>query len=204
MSISNIEQFLQNGLNLNGARPSRFMCSISPPTGINFKTGQDKFQFSCRAASIPAFEVGVVNVGYFGRVLKYSGDRTWQDWEVSVLLDQDYATRDLFEIWSNGINKLEDNTLDASLTPSGGIAGTVTPYGGYKGTIDIIHFSQYGDGSALGTPIASYTLIGAWPANIGPIQLNWNQQNAISEFSVRFAFDNCIQNTIFYNPGFQK
>jgi hypothetical protein len=151
------------------------MCSIDPPAGFAIPgIAQQKFQYSCKAASIPEATVGQVEVGYMGRRLKYSGDRTWADWEATVILDQDYAVRDLFEAWLDAINAVEDNVMADGVK-----------YTNYKSSVDIMHLSQL-DTDA---PIAQYHLVGAWPSFVGPIQLGWENQNQISEFTVRFAFD---------------
>jgi hypothetical protein len=204
MSVANIDQFLQNGLRFNGARPSRFLCSVDVPVGLaGFNSDVSRFKFMCKSASIPSSDVGVVSVPYFGRILKYSGDRVWQDWEASVLLDEDYGSRTFLEAWSNGINKLEDNTMNTGFAPNGTALGNdITPYGGYKATIDITHFSQTDNGTD-GKVIANYKLIGAWPANIGPLQLAWEKRDSISEFSVKFAYDNCLRDTTLYDVGSQ-
>jgi hypothetical protein len=197
MAIANIDQFLNKGLTYNGARPSRFMCQLTLPNipTITATTGLDKFRYTCKAASIPSSTIGVVNVGYMGRILKYSGDRTWDEWEISVLLDQDYATRTMFEQWSNGINQLAGNAMTTGGNPAN--------YTGYKSFMNIFHLGMDDNDN---DPIAEYLLLGAWPTSIGPIQLAWNNQNAISEFSVRFAYDNCvpvIQNPITPVPVFE-
>jgi len=175
MAFATIDNFLQQGLQYNGARPSRFMCNLTLPNVVSGYTGaSEKFTYTCRAASIPSFDVGVVSVGYMGRVLKFSGDRVWNNWKTTVILDQDYITRTMFEAWSNGIDALDQNVMDPTAS-----------YTNYKATMDIYHLGQ--DDSVL----AQYTLTGIWPSSVGPISLSWNQTNAISEFDVDFAFDNC-------------
>lgn len=183
--IANIENFLDNGLALNGARPNRFNVVVSIPQQLeldgnlnNGITVSRKLSFTCHATSIPAMKIGVVNAPYFGRFVKLDGDRTWDDWSIRVMLDTDYSTRNLFEAWSNFMNQVEKNTTLAKVVNGSGQT--------YKGTFDIYHYDMSDQ------VIAHYTLIGAWPAEIGAIDLGWERNNIISEFDVRIAYDNCI------------
>lgn len=175
MSFASIDNFLVNGLKQDGARPSRFLCNVSGVPGLVFG---DRWKYMCKAGSIPSFSVGVAEAAFFGRKLKYNGDRVWDDWTCSVYLDQDYASRNMLESWQNGINTLADNTLASNMK-----------YTRYKGTIDIFHYGQTDDNAIIG----AYKLIGAWPTRIGEVRLGWEMQNQIAEFEVSFAFDNCIK-----------
>jgi len=195
---ANINDFLSNGLIYGGARPSRFEVICSVPAGIDDSIDPSfgsKLRFTCMAASIPAFNVGTVNVPYFGRYVKLSGDRVWDDWNITVLLDQDYVTRQVFEAWNNAINRLESNIMQPNLDSTNTVtSGTTLSELGYKTTMNIIHYGT--DGSI----IAQYDIIGAWPAQIGPINLNWGNQNMISSFEVRIPFDDCVPTSGVINP----
>jgi hypothetical protein len=40
-----------------------------------------------------------------------------------------------------------------------------------------------------GTEIRAYTMVGAWPTQVGAIALDWDQGNQIEYFSTVFAYD---------------
>ena len=169
----NISAFKSNGLVYGGARPSLFTVFMSVPTGIGIdNVSVDKFRFVCKTAELPESTVGSIEVPYFGRKIKVAGDRTFSDWGVSVLNDEDFAVRALFEAWSNALNRMVANVRDPVLATEN-----------YKVDLDIL---QYGKD---GTTIRAYQLVGAWPTTIGPIGLNWESQNQVEEFSVNFAYD---------------
>jgi hypothetical protein len=183
--VANIEDFLENGLALNGARPNRFNVILSIPPLLNLDgievNGIEisrKLSFTCHASSIPAMKLGIVNAPYFGRYIKLDGDRTWDNWNISIMMDNDYATRNLFEKWSNFMNQVEKNTSLA--TEVNGSRQT------YKGAFDIYHYDMFDN------VIAHYTLVGAWPSEISQVELAWEKNNAVSEFNVTVAYDNCI------------
>jgi hypothetical protein len=45
-----------------------------------------------------------VPVQYFGRELKFAGNRTFADWTLNVINDEDFVVRNAFERWMNGLN----------------------------------------------------------------------------------------------------
>jgi len=173
MSGFNISSFKQQGLIYGGARPSQFEVYLSIPTFVEADTGSDtKFRFTCQAAQLPAATLGTIEVGYFGRRIKLAGDRTFADWTVTVLNDEDFLVRAMFEKWSNSLNKLEANQRQSYATEND-----------YKATLNVIQYSK--DGNI----IRSYDIIGAYPSVVDAINLNWDQQSQIETFGVTFAYD---------------
>jgi hypothetical protein len=181
-----INQFLQLGLTYGGARPSKFDVQLTLPTAINFdNTFSRKLNFTCKAASIPAFQVGEIMIPYFGRKVKTAGDRVWNDWRITVMLDEDYITRIGFETWNNAINNIQTNVMQQNLDGSVGTTGE-----GYKCAWTVTQYSKDG------TSIAQYTIENGWPKTIGQMVLDWNGTDRISEFEVEVAFDNFYPSTI--------
>ena len=171
----NINTFKSKGLTLGGARPSLFEIIVSTPPGLTVQSGsEEKFKFTARASSIPPLALGTIEVPYFGRREKIAGDRTFPDWQVSVMNDEDYLVRSMFESWSNSINRLESNIRDPNYA-----AGENS----YKVDMTINHYSK--DGPL----IREYTMIGAWPSLVDAMELNWDAQNQIQTFNVTFSYD---------------
>jgi hypothetical protein len=176
-----ISQFKNLGLIRGGARPSLFEVELTFPTGISTSAPQNG-SFLIKAAQIPASTVDSVDVGYFGRKIKVAGDRTFNDWTVTVMNDEDFALRDTFEAWSNKINALEGNVQ----SPVG--EGSLITTGVYK--CDLI-VKQYAKAQDLNAKLVSrsYKFIGAFPTSVDAIALNWDTTNQIEEFDVTFAYD---------------
>jgi hypothetical protein len=169
----NINTFRSNGLVYGGARPSLFNVFLSVPQGIGIDSvSVDKFRFVCRSAELPASSVSSIDIPYFGRKIKVAGDRSFTDWSVTVMNDEDFAVRSLFETWSNAMNRLVSNVRDPNISAEN-----------YKTDLEII---QYGKD---GSEIRSYQLVGAFPTEIGNISLDWDSANAVESFSVNFAYD---------------
>lgn len=169
----NISAFKSNGLVYGGARPSLFNVFMSAPAGIGIdNVSVDKFRFVCKTAELPESNVSQIEIPYFGRKIKVAGERSFNDWAVTVMNDEDFSVRSMFETWSNAINRLVSNVRDPALATEN-----------YKVDLDVIQYAK--DGST----IRSYQLVGAFPTAIGAIGLNWESANAVEEFGVTFAYD---------------
>ena len=181
-----LQAFLAQGLVYGGARSSKFDIQLTIPpalAGVIDPTSSQKLTFTCRAASVPSFNLGVAPVPYFGRVIKESGDRSWDDWQIMVMLDEDYNTRAMFEAWNNSINSLTTNVMLATEDASSPSSIASFTESNYKTNWNINHYGKDG------TVIRQYTLIGAWPRQVGQFSLNWEEQNRITEFPVTVSFD---------------
>jgi|TARA_B110000908_G_C10086943_1_gene372172 hypothetical protein len=152
-------------LKLGGARPNLFQAELISPVG-----GLDNFRFMCKAAQLPGSTIPSIDVPYFGRQIKYAGNRTFEPWTVTVLNDEDFQVRNSFERWMNAINGHTTNL--ASL----GAAS-------YKTQGSVKHFGK--DGST----IARYDFIGIFPTELGAVELAWDTNDVVEEFTVTLAMD---------------
>jgi hypothetical protein len=169
----NIDTFIGNGLTKGGARPSLFDVFVTFGSGINVPDDAlTKIRFTCRASSIPASTISPVNVPYFGRTVKLAGDRTFADWSVTVMNDEDYAVRNAFETWHNNINTIISNRRTTTTTAE------------YKGTADVRQYSKDGQ-----TIIKEYKFINIFPINLEEMALDWDATNQIQTFGATFAYD---------------
>lgn len=171
----NIENFISNGLTLGGARPTLFEVFVTWPAGqADVPTGvENKLRFTCRASSIPASTIAPVDLFYFGRQTKVAGDRSFADWSVTVMNDEDYIVRNAFEAWHNNINTIVSNRrvlADA-------------PFAGYKATATVNQYGKTGD------LIKSYNFVNIFPLTVEEMALDWEAQNQIQTFGVTFAYD---------------
>jgi len=184
----NVSTFASQGLPFGGARASLFEVFLRLPQGIGEPTAEAQFRFVCKASSIPSSTVGQIEVPYFGRKVKMAGNRTFENWSVTVLNDEDFLVRNAFELWSSYINSHESNLRDASVITETGLAA-------YRTTATVRHYAKTGvfaggtnDGDAA-IPTREYTFVNIFPINIGNIELNWETTDAIEEFTVEFAYD---------------
>ena len=169
----NISSFKENGLVYGGARPSLFSVTLNVPQGIGIdNVSVDKFRFMCRSAELPPSAIAAIDVPYFGRRIKIGGDRSFGDWSVNIMNDEDFAVKALFEKWSNAINRMQSNVRDPNVSTEE-----------YKQDLMCTQYSKDGN------KIREYRIIGAFPTTVAGINLDWNSQNAVETFAVTFAYD---------------
>jgi len=155
-----------------GARQNLFQV-ILPFPAVSGGTGNTElFSFMCKAASLPPEEISVIGVPYFGRSIKVPGDRTFPEWQVTVINDEGFELRDTFEQWHNALNGHFSNLRN----PAAGVTS------GYQVDATVIQFSKTGD------VIKEYDLIGVWPSSVAPIALGWDANDQIEDFPVTLQY----------------
>jgi hypothetical protein len=156
----------------DGARPNLFEVSMPFPAFASPANAQTKLTFMCKTAQLPGSTVGVVPVNYFGRELKFVGNRTFADWTISVINDEDFIVRNAFERWMNGINSHNFNVRNPlALAPLG-----------YSVDSEVTQFGKQGN------TLKKYRFIGVYPTDITPIDVDWGSNDTIEEFSVTLTY----------------
>lgn len=169
----NINSFITAMVN-DGARPNLFEIVFSSPPGSIVKASPD-IVMKAKATALPSSYVGVAPVYYFGRMAKFAGDRVFENWNVTILLDEQdfrFGAKTFLESWSNQLKRHVANNRDTTM---------VTPIS-YMMDAWINLWSK--DGTHI---TASYKMTGCFPTNIGAIPLDWQANDIIMEFPVTFA-----------------
>jgi len=160
---------MRSALQYGGARASLFQVIITNPVNA---LGDVKTPFMARASSIPESTIAAIEVPYFGRKIKVAGDRTFADWSVTVINDEDFLIRNALEEWMNRINLHRQNLRDLdSSSPSL-----------YKSQGQVIQYAK------TGLPVRTYNFNGIWPSSIAATTLDW-ESSTIQEFEVTFSYD---------------
>jgi len=182
--ISEFTSALQN----DGARPNLFQVQMTGLPGGVGQSGQP-FSFLCKAAQLPGSTIGTVPLYYFGRETKFAGNRTFADWTVTVINDENFSVRNSIESWMNTINSNAGNLRLAANVTGGGSGGQ--PYA-INATVN-----QYSKTATAGTNgiIKSYGFVGIFPVDLSPIDLDWGTNDTIEEFTVTFAYQYWTSNT---------
>lgn len=176
----NIQEF-RNTLNRDGARPNLFEVKMNFPQTVvtGSAAAARELTFMARSAQLPGSSIGSVIVPYFGREVKFAGNRTFPDWTITVINDEDFLIRNAFERWFNGINGNAFNRRNSSFqTPiSYSVDATVTQYG------------------KTGSQIKVYQFVGMFPIDVSPVDLDWGANDTIEEFAVTFQYQYWVSNT---------
>lgn len=169
----NINAFREN-LNA-GSKANLFRCEINGlPLGVsdpeNLLGPESRFSFLCRSAAIPAYSLGIIEVPFRGRRIKLPGDRTYAEWTVTVLNDEQQGMRKVFDNWLAFINNPDGEEAIRETNDE------------YRCTVVINHLRGDGTNSRV------YNLIDAFPTDISPIDLSYDTTDAIQEFTVTFQY----------------
>jgi hypothetical protein len=160
-------------VNRDFARPNLFQVELQFPSNLdssgdaNSQLKKDSVVY-VKAANLPASTVGVVEVPFRGRTLKIAGDRTFEPWTVTVMNDKNFTLRKYFEAWISTIQYQNEN------------------FSGYN-TI-----SEYQTNALVrqlgrdGTVARTYEFVGVFPTNVSAIDLAWESNDSIEEYTVEF------------------
>ncbi len=167
---SNVSSFLSKVS--QGVRPNMFQVSIEFPDTVG--GDKDLASYMCKSAALPASNIGVIEVPFRGRTVKIAGDRTFDNWSATFINDKDFKARSYFEKWLAEINTHQNNT-----------ANIIDPTA-YGRTVIIKQLEK--DGSASGDELRSYKLWYAFPTSASAIDLAYDSNDQIEEFSIEFQY----------------
>ena len=175
MSFASIQQ-LKTALSGRGARANLFEIEIGFPTAIAASDLPSdavlKTKVLCKAAAVPGFTIGTIEVPFrAGRRIKIPGDRTFADWTVTIINDENQTLRRAFNAWVNLISK---GNYDSQTKSS-----TTAEY--YKPII-CRHLK------ADNTVSRQYKLSDAFPTDVSAIDLSFDSTDTLSEFTVNFQY----------------
>ena len=173
MAILGVDDF-KSKLRGGGARPNLFQVTINYP---GFANGDAELtSFLVEAASLPGSTFGSIVVPFRGRQLKMAGDRTFAEWNTTIINDTDFAVRDAIERWMNGINAHSANT------------GLTSPIA-YEADLKVDQLDRNGE------VIKTYTFRGAYPQDMSEIALSYGDNDNIERFSCTWSYQYFESNT---------
>ena len=186
MALKTISQFEQ-ALSGGGARPNLFEVELDASNLTQFMGGVPaaNLAFMCKAAALPASVIANIDVPFRGRIFKVAGDRTIENWSITVINDESFKLRNAFEEWMQLIAKLDTNI------------GAVNPES-YMVDADVY---QLGRGSTPGSKdntgnanavLKQYTMESIFPTNVAGIDLSYDTGDTIEEFTVEFQVQSFV------------
>ena len=157
-----------------GARPSLFQIDINGKNTSTSFTNEDNLLV--KAAAIPAATIAPLPVNYAGRAYKWNGFRTYDNWTVTVINDENFSQRNRMINWMRSIS----GHLDGRRTSAFG---------------DPLFGNQWFDGDATvkqlstsGKVLQTYKFQYLWPTEIAEIPVDWSSY-AIQEYTISFCYD---------------
>ena len=161
-----------------GARPSLYKVKINfGQSSANSVSLSGNQTLLVKAAAMPASNIAPLPVNYAGRAYKWSGFRTYDNWTVTVINDEDFAIRNQMTnwmLWLGGQLNGERN----------GTFGDPSEDGYWQDGEAIVQ--QMGAGGDEVGP--EYKLSNLWPTELGEIAVEWSS-DALQEYTFGFAYD---------------
>lgn len=136
---------------------------------VNFNV--DTFRFTCKSASIPSSTFGMIEVPFMGRKIKFAGDRNYQDWNTTVIVDTDWTSyKNIYE-WHTRMNGPQTNTASSKYMND------------FKGSALVTAYAQDG------TEAFNMTLLGFFPYDLQQLDMAWDSTDQTLDLNVTWAYD---------------
>ena len=173
MAILGVDDF-KSKLVGGGARANLFKATLNFPS---YAVGDVELtSFMCKAAQLPGSTINPIMVPFRGRQLQIAGDRVFEPWTVTIINDTDFSIRNSFERWMNGINQHNANT---------GLTNPVE----YQADMIVEQLNKEGES------VKRYDFRGTFPTNVSPIEVSYDAENVIEEFTVELQVQYWESNT---------
>ena len=168
-----------------GVKPNMFIVDIAFPSEVaGAADDADMVNLLCKSAALPASNLGVIEVPFRGRTVKIAGDRTFDTWTATFVNDKEMKIRAYFEQWLEQINTHETNNAPL-FTPS------LTD--GYVRNLKVKQLEK--NATESGSVLRQYELYYAFPTNVSQIDLAYDSNDQIEEFTVEFQYSYWKVNT---------
>lgn len=173
MAILGVDDF-KSKLVGGGARSNLFKVTMNYP---GYAQGDVELtSFMCKTAQMPASLIEPIPVLFRGRTLQIAGDRTFEPWTITVINDVGFEVRNAMERWMNGINNHNENTGLSNPTD-------------YQADAIVEQLNKEGIATKR------YDFRGLFPTNISEIEVSYDSENTIEEFTVEFQLQYWESNT---------
>ncbi len=153
----------------HGARANLFRVDIPG------KISEDS-KFYIKAAQTPSKTINKIEMRYRNNIIPIAGETAvFDDWTVTVINDINYGIRKELEDWMELI-KTNDCTKGA------------TNQSQYYTTAIVTQLNQAGE------DVLSYEFYNIWPSNLSAIELGFDTQDTVEEYTVTFAYSHWKRN----------
>lgn len=156
-------------------RNNLFEIEMGFPTklGANATKRENTVKYLARAAQIPSYTQGNVEVPFRGRTLKIAGDRTYEPWTVTFMNDQKQVARNIFETW---VSLIQGNEFNFSTKSDDKLFGNAV--------VSLLNrVVREGEDYRV---LRSYKMYDIWPSSVSAVDLDWGNNDAVQEFTVEF------------------
>jgi hypothetical protein len=138
----------------------------------------ETFRFRCEATELPGKTISTSDSQAYGPITKHAYETSYQDVNMQIICSEDFRERAMFEVWTENI--INQTNIQNGFSSPAGLSKYYTQYA--SGQVRIYQMS--GDRKQL----ARYTLHNAYPIQLSPMNLSWEEQNTYQRFSVTMTY----------------
>ena len=157
-----------------GARPALYQIDINGKASTTSFSNEENILV--KATSIPPANIAPLAVNYAGRAYKWNGFRTYDNWTVTVINDEDFGIRNKMMQWMRLVSGKFEGERNTAYGDH--LVGT----GFFDGDATVKQLST------SGSVMQTYKFHYLWPTEIAGIPVDWSS-DAIQEYTVTFAYD---------------
>jgi len=163
--MGNIDTFRQS---FKGVRANRFEIFGRTPVNVDIPD----FKIYAKAGSVPGSSIGIIPVGFKGRPVKFSGERTYTDWAVQVYDSSKTDLRKVIEDWIDKMDSRSDHEVN------------------YDYTADWeVHYQDMTNTSSNSLYKRKIKLVHCFPVDISPVDLSYDAPDTFAEFTLTLTYD---------------
>jgi len=159
------------------ARANRFDVTIIPPTTLLtlIPVTPKKLSYRCEVSQLPGRTLATVDRKTYGPIEKMPYISTYNDIDLSFIVDGDMSIKYFFDAWLDLVNPKSTNNFN------------------YKDDYSTsILINQYNVDNSL---TYNVELIDAWPISVNQLDLDWSN-DGVHKLTVTFAYTKWFNNSI--------
>ena len=169
----NTDTFLSQLDQEHGLAPlNRFVAKITLPEGLG--KAPEILTYLCDTAPMPGKTIATSELRHYGPTRKLAREATYAEFQLGFILTNAQTARKTFLDW-----------MDYIIDPA---SANIRYQDEYKGQVTVLMFSQYNDTMSSDQAIMGAKYLEAFPTNVDPITLGWDQSNQVGKFSVNFQY----------------
>jgi len=149
------------------ARPNRFDVKIFRPAGLNAFIASEQLTYRCESTNLPGRTFATMDQQTYGPTEKFPYQSTYQDIDLTFIVDDDMIQKRFFDQWMEFINPTKTYNFNYKSEYASQII--ITQY-------DVKNFSTY-----------EVTLFEAYPIAINQLDLDWSS-DGYHKLTVTFAY----------------
>lgn len=171
--------------NLSIVRPNLFYAELLLPQDVStawyYKNNRSNinstFSLRCEASELPGKTIATSDDVAFGPTKKFAYETVYTDVNLQIIASEDMRERQVFELW---MDRTVTNTSKDFSTYTGGLIKYYDSYASGRVTLNQINDA--------GKVIAKYTLYNAFPIQLSPMNLSWEETNTYQRFTTTITY----------------